>query len=524
MKQGTLKQLVLYRYRYTVGYILFVVALVGCLMLAGWGAPNGLTHQERVSAITSSQLDIHNFQHLDIINLPYRLLQKGSIDLLGLTQLAIKLPSLVLGLISGVGLLFLLRNWLNTGIALVAGLIAVTTGQFLIIAQSGTPTIMLFFWSVFLLLAAIHIARKSRWPLGWKLLLFIAAALSLYTPLSVYVLVMMLVSAVLHPHLRHVIKRSSKLKLLIASLTALVLLLPLILRVSEQPGLIPRLFGLDGVTWSFSAIWQNLVSLSHTFLAFTNASISPESMAPLYSAAVLALMVFGLLRLIIVDHHSARAYALALWLVSVAILLVLQPELLAISFVPLILLLAIGINTLIGEWYKLFPNNPYARISAILPLAILLGSVVYVNVESYKNSYTYDKNVPVYFSNDLNLVRQQLNNTQGAVTLAVPKSDQNFYLLLKPEYPKLIVDTQLTYLPSSYTVIAANQLVTPKIISSNKIENIITNSYKDEGLRFYVYQPQHNVIIKKETKRGIKKHVRSSKTSNEAKKSSKGAK
>lgn len=524
MKQGTLKQLVLYRYRYTVGYVLFVLALIGCLMLAGWGAPDGLAHQERASAVASSQLNISNLQHLDVINLPYRLLQKASINLLGLTQLAIKLPSLILGLISGVGLLFLLRNWLNTGIALVTGLIAVTTGQFLIVSQSGTPTIMLFFWSVFLLLAAIHIARKSRWPLGWKLLLFIAAALSLYTPLSIYVLIMMLISAALHPHLRHVIKRTSKLKLLIAIFVALLLLLPLIIKTSQQPEVAIKLLGLSGVDWSFSTIWHNLISLSNTFFAFANPSINPESMAPLYGAATMALIILGLLRVIIVDHHSARAYTLVLWLAAVTLLLILQPGLLAISFVPLILSLAIGINTLIGEWYKLFPNNPYARISAILPLAILLGSIVYVNIEHYKNSYTYDKSIPVYFNNDLNLVRNQLSDTKGAVTLAVPKSEQSFYLLLKPEYPKLTVGTQIITSSNSDTVILSNKLAGSRVIPPNQIQRIITNSYKNDGLRFYVYRPQPSVIIKKETKRGTKKHVGSSKASNEAKKSSKGTK
>ncbi len=488
MKQGTLKQLVLYRYRYKVGYVVFVVALIGCLLLAGWGAPNGLTQQEQASAITSTQLDIHNFQNLNVVDLPYRLLQKASISLLGLSQLAIKLPSLVLALISGIGLLFLLRSWLHTGMALIAGLIAITTGQFLILAQSGTPTIMLLFWSIFLLLAAIHIARTSRWALGWKLLLFVAAALSLYTPLSVYILALMSVSAILHPHLRHVLKKSSKVKLGIASLAAIILLLPLIYRLTNQPDLAITLLGLNDVNWSLGVIWQNIVSLVHTFFAFASADINPESMVPLYGATTLALMTLGLLRLIIVDHHSARAYTLVLWLIAVMVLLVLQPSLLAISFVPLTLLLAIGINTLIGEWYKLFPHNPYARISAILPLIILLGSVIYVSLDRYNDSYTHGPKVAAYFSHDLSLVRNQLANTDNSVTLVVPKSEQTFYLLLKPSYPNLTVSTQLAEKPSSQTVIVSSQLASPKVLPTDKITRIITNPYQNDSLRFYVYQ------------------------------------
>ena len=39
-----------------------------------------------------------------------------------------------------------------------------------------------------------------------------------------------------------------------------------------------------------------------------------------------------------------------------------NPDKLLICLVPAYLYMAIGIETLIGEWYRLFPRNPYARL------------------------------------------------------------------------------------------------------------------------------------------------------------------
>lgn len=488
MKQNIITELTLYRYRYIVGYSLFFILIVALLIIAGFFIPGGITKAEEASTVASMNIAFHPPFNLPIIDLPYHLLQKTSVSLLGLTDIAIKLPSLILGLISGVALFFLLRAWFRPNIAILSGVIAITASQFLIVAQSGTPTITLFFWSIILLLAATYLSRSRRLGLFWKIMFATTAALSLYTPLSIYILGAMLLSATLHPHLRSILKEMSKLKLFIALFSGFILLIPLIIRLIREPSIALTLLGINDIDWTPSVLWENVQMLAQSLFGFANPTIGPETVTPLYGIPVVALMLLGFFR-ILADHHSARTYALAIWLIPVSFILIFQPDLTPIAFVPFILLLAIGMQTLIQEWYGLFPHNPYARITALIPLAILIGGIVFTGIARYENSFRYNPDVARYFSHDLSLVRSQLKDNRKNTTLVVPKSQKEFYAFLNREYPDLIVTSKLT----NPTKIA---IVSPRTLKKNvpfydHPSKLITNAYSEKGLRFYVYKTKH---------------------------------
>jgi len=483
MKKGILTEFILYRYRYTLGYILFVVAVLDLLLIAGTSVPGALTQAEMNSAVTSAHTAVTNWSASSIVDLPYHLLQKLSINLFGLTPLAIKLPSLLLGLLTGVAFLFLLQRWFARNVAILTAIVAVTASQFLILSQSGTATIMLLFWPTFMLLAATYVSSENRFIFGWKLLFFICAALSLYTPLSLYILIVMTVAMLLHPHLRFMVRRLSPVRIAVCAIVSSLLLVPLAVHIVKAPQTLLTLLGVPSHFPDAAWLWQNLITLAHAFAGFASPSIGPELIFPLYGIATAALVLLGVLRLI-ADHHSARTYTIGLWSIVMTIIVLLQPmEYLTITFIPMLLMLAIGIDTLIREWYDLFPLNPYARAAALIPLIILLSGIVYSGVDRYMNSYRYDPQIAQYFSTDLSLLRRELELLPGNKTLVVAKADQPFYELLVKKDATLSVASS----PKKGTSIVAGELIKRQAAFGTP-QKLVTNGYSNNSLRFLIYK------------------------------------
>lgn len=134
----------LYRWRYVLGYGLIGLTVIGLLIVAGLFIPGGLSQAEMHSVVSSnaSALSLDSFQPESVINLPYHLLQHASLSLFGVSNISIKLPSLLLGLFSVVGMFLLLRMWFRENVAVLTAVIVITTGQFLFVAQSGTSSIV----------------------------------------------------------------------------------------------------------------------------------------------------------------------------------------------------------------------------------------------------------------------------------------------------------------------------------------------------------------------------------------------
>ena len=99
MKKIIISKLFLYRHRFLIGYILLGVAFVGLLFCLPLIAQYGLSDAEMASAVGSYNLSIDAPLNGDLVDLPYRFLQKLSIVIFGLTPYAVKLPSIIIGLL-----------------------------------------------------------------------------------------------------------------------------------------------------------------------------------------------------------------------------------------------------------------------------------------------------------------------------------------------------------------------------------------------------------------------------------------
>jgi 4-amino-4-deoxy-L-arabinose transferase-like glycosyltransferase len=463
----------LYRHRYVIGYGLIGLLLTALLIFAGFYLPGALSAAETRSVVRAASLSFSDTSSLAITNLPYYAFQAGIFAVFGVSIFTIKLPSLILALLSAVGLILLLRRWFKPNIAVLASLIAISTGQFLFIAQSGTPSVLYIFWPILLLLLGTQITRGKKWRFLWKILFAIVAGLSLYTPLSVYPLVAIALAMVLHPHLRSIVRRLSKVRLTIVTVIFLAIITPLILLSSTSPQLGLALLGVP-TSWPPDLGANAIIVLKQYFLFWEPSAT--ELMTPVFGLGSALLIVLGIYRLIR-TRETTRSYLIIFWFICLIPVLLLNPSFTSVTFVPSVLMLAAGLTSLIGYWYRLFPLNPYARVAGLVPIVLLVGILLTTGLVRYGYGYHYSPNVAPLFSTDLALLPE---NT----TVVVSNDEYPFYKAVAKYEKSLRVTTTLT---ESAAIVSHDAW---KAANGYTISRIITNPRADLADRWYIVTRQ----------------------------------
>jgi 4-amino-4-deoxy-L-arabinose transferase-like glycosyltransferase len=462
----------IYRWRYIIGYSLIGVLLAGLLVFVGFYLPGGLSQQEMNAVVRSTAISLSDPASLAIANLPYYALQALVFKIIGISIFTIKLPSLILALLSAIGFILLLRRWFKPNIAVLASIIAVTTGQFLFIAQQGTAGIVYVFWPIVLLLLGTQITRGKKYRFLWKILFAISAALSLYTPLSVYPLIAIGLAIILHPHLRNAIRKLSKPRLVFVSILFLALLAPLVYAITVNPRLGLTLLGIPMV-WPPDLVANALTVLRQYFLFWEPAT--GALMTPVFGLGSVILILLGSYRLIR-TRETTRSYLIIIWIICLTPVLLLNPAFTSVTFVPSMLLLAAGLTSLIGYWYRLFPLNPYARITGLIPIVILVLALSISGISRYVYGYHYSANQAALFSKDLALIPKDTKE------LVVSADQFDFYKSVAEYKDNLSVSTS----PKSDSFTATRDA--RKAFEGYSISKIITNGHTDESDRLYVYK------------------------------------
>lgn len=473
----------LYRKRYIIGYMIVTVGFAVLLYLAGTTVPGGLTKAEEQAFIQSSELDLQNIDTLTIVSLPFYVAQRTALEMFGPSVISIKLWGLIFALVTGIGAVLLLRRWFRPNIALLATAIMITTGQFIYVAQSGTPSITYIMWPVWLLLTATMITTSEHHRRFWKILFFIIAPLSLYTPLNIYLVLAIMSAGLIHPHVRYVLRKMSRPHLALFLLMSVVIAAPLGYLIIRDPSLALQLLGAPQ-SWP-PDITANAKSLVQQYFNF----IHPQSsslMTPVLGLGSMALIALGVWRLIKI-RYTARSYTLVTWVVLLIPVLLINPVYTSAAFVPLLILLAMGLEFILRSWYGIFPRNPYARFVGMVPLVILVGGLVVSGLNRYFSGYRYDPVTASYFSTDLTLLDTKVR-TGGTVTLVVDDSEYPFYMSVahvgKQTGDKLIITTTMPAI--TYGNLAATHAAHERV--GYPIERIITTGRANDADRFYTYK------------------------------------
>jgi hypothetical protein len=480
MAAPSLSDFVTYRFRYQIGYGLIIILFISLLVVAGLYVPGGLSQGETKNFVQTATMDMQDPSTLALPNLPFYVVQRASMELFGPSTFAFKLPALICAFVAGIGAVLLLRRWFRPNIAVLATVIMITTGQFLYVAQSGTASITYILWSIWLLLAATMITTSQRHKRFWKLLFFTVMPLSLYTPLSIYLVLAIFSAGILHPHVRYVLKKMPRPHLIILTIYSLIIAAPLGYLVSRYPHLGLQLLG-SPETWP-PDFWRNIKILVQQYVNFIN----PQSgvlMTPVLGLGSIALILIGAWQLLAV-RYTARSYTLTAWIVLLIPVLVINPGFTSVTFVPLLLLLASGLGYLLRQWYGMFPLNPYARFVGIVPLTILVAGLVVTGTGRYFDGYRYDPETASSFNHDISLYNEHIN-TKGVPKLVVTKDEFPFYIaLVKYDHktPPLI----LTTTPSQGQFAATRAAHTH--VRGVEISRIVTTDDSRDSDRFYIYK------------------------------------
>lgn len=473
----------LYRWRYHISYGLLALLASLLVIFATLYVPGGLSETEMATTITSSQVSVRSFNPDTIIDLPYALLQRASFELLGVTTLSVKLPSLILSVLSIIGIILLLRQWFHENVAAIAALVVITASQFIFASQDGTPTIMYIVIPTWLLFVALKVSRQTRTRNLWEIVLMATLAISIYTPLSIYIILALFSATVLHPHLRYIVGNLSRRKLIVAVVAGLIVLAPLIAALVMKPELGLILLGIPSTP---PDILANGWKLLETYFGFTW-SEAGDQFRPIYTLPLMLLMIIGLIQLI-TTRYTARNYIITSWIVLLTLIILVNPSKTTVTFVPVMLLIAGGIDVLLHRWYRLFPRNPYARVAGLLPITILVAGIAFTGIERYFYTYHYNPAVSTYFVNDLNLLDDELDTLDGEhVAVLVTNNELPFYRVVASYQDNITVIEPGNSLPTDQHAVATRGAFHERKLPSPA--KIITNSQSTEADRLYLYNP-----------------------------------
>lgn len=491
MAKIKLNQLLIYRWRYIFGYGIFFAALAFLLIIAGFYLPGGLSDAEIRSAMISDSLNPSKLYLLppdQLVSLPYRLVQAASISLFGFNLLGIKAPSIILGFVSALAMLYLLNLWFRRNVAIITAVISVTTTQFILASQAGQAGITYIFLSAMILISAFMITRRNAYANIWVIVGFVLAAISVYMPLNVYFLLALVITMVLHPHARYVLlKRSSKPTLIVGSLAFIVIISPLILGVIRDASV---LLTLAGVPEDGGKILSGAMTLLNNYTNFSSPS-SGATLVPIYGLGILLLIALGLYRLIN-TKYTARSYLLISWLLLLTPLIILNPNFISITFIPVMLLIGLAVEYLIRSWYRLFPRNPYARLFGMIPLAILMSGIIISSVDRYAYGFHYDSKVFAEFNFDIPVLSRYLStrDKDQAVTLVVPAAKKSFYENYA-RHQKYVRTLEVVSQVPNLTNTNTTTLVERSLKRDTAVipTNVLVIRAAENADRFYLYQP-----------------------------------
>ena len=472
----------IYKWRYAIGYTVLVIIFAVAIALAGLYAPGGLTQSEiNTLAITNSL----SKDSVNLVNIPFHGLQLLVLKLLGVSVLTVKIPAMIFAIASIVAIFFLLKRWFKSNITILSMLIMATTSQLIFLAQSATPQILYVLYSAIIILFSSLILQKAQKPLLWKILLAVSVGISLYTPFFIYINTCLFIAALIHPRTRyHILRKSQRINWLIALGAFALVVAPIVYMSLSNIDVISQLIGLNYLS-SFDLL-GSIKTLFQTYF-WASPILVNDQIAPIFDFASVFIIILGGITLFM-NRYTARSYVITAWLIITLPILLANPGYVAVIMVPLFILLTLGTETLLNEWYKLFPKNPYARAIGLISAVALISVMVFGGADRYMNGYRHMPEAVNNSSIDLTLLSKHLVKYPAKVQLIAADDELPLYQTFAR-----FNDHDIIVATSSEARESTNILITAAARESadtNDLEmvSIITNDRASDGDRFYLYK------------------------------------
>lgn len=402
-------KLFLYRHRFVIGYALLALVFLVLLVFLPLLAPGGIGAEEMTSTNESMAANFETILAGDTVNLPYRLLQKMSVGIFGLSLYAIKLPSIIFAALTAVLLVLLLNRWFKSNVAIIASVITTLSSAFLFLAGFGTPAIMYLFWLTLILWIGSKILGVTQ-PHPMLVSSFVVAlAFALYTPHLAYLALVIAVAAFMHPHMRFTIKKFKILQLVICVALFGLAASPLVMSFFVNPEIFRQLL-LNPGDFNYA---DNVINAFQPLFSFGSAYES-VFLSPLFGMATVVLIFVGMLASM-GKLFTSRNTVVSLLVIFAIVISGLKTDAAAIMVIPIAVLVAAGLESILEKWYSLFPENPYARVFGLLPVAAFTGIIVISGLSHFMLGYHYTPAVANQFNDDLGLITRYLET--GTVLL-----------------------------------------------------------------------------------------------------------
>ena len=472
MKKAQISDFWFYKFRYQITYGILFAAYIAIILYTIFVAPTGLTPNEISSATKSANLNLSNIFSSQILDFPFHILQKASISVLGLSNFSIKLPAIIISIATVFAIIRLAHSWFERGTATLATIIAIASSQFFFFAQNGTPEILYTFYPIILILAGgDFLKNRSNKSL---IITSLTLALSSYTPLSIYIVLALILTVLTHPHLRFILIRElSRRRKIIAGVIFALAILPLVLAIVKDFSILKSIFGIPeslNILENFNLLISNLFSFSSKN---TDGVISPIINPP-----VGILIAIGLY-FTFSAKHTPKSYLVNIWSVILLLVCLINPNLTTILFTPVLLLTVTGLQSLIQTWYTIFPQNPYARVSGLIPISFFVIGLLAASLNNFRLNYLYSPEIVANFNQDLKLL---LENTDKNRKLLISKTEKPFFEILeKQNSAKIVSEIQGQEIVLSKAAI--DKIEIPK---NYQIKKIVVSSYAANSDRFYI--------------------------------------
>ena len=482
MKKPTISKLFLYKHRYGIGYCILFILFALLVFLVPLISPDGLSNAEMNSAVSSESLSIRSISEGNIVDLPYHSLQKASIKLLGLTAYSVKLPSIVISFVLGILLILLLNRWFKNNVAIIASVLAVLSAPFLYLSGSGTPQIMLVFWPTLLLWLGSKINGKKLAKTIYAFFFAICLLFSLFTPYLIYFAIFIVFYAIIHPHLRFMIKSLPKVPFVLMTLLVLGVVAALGYEIFKFPNVANQLFLSSNFSWN--DFFKNIADAFLPFFSW-NGNIDSIYLSPMIGLASIALAFTGLISTT-KGFFASRNSIASIFIVFTVVISGFNPNAAVLIIIPFAILTAHGIRYILEKWYGLFPENPYARIFGLIPISTFLGIMIISSLTHYVFGYRYSPVVADEFQSDLTLI---LENVEPHSTILIPADNPgfDFYKILEKKGQYIITsDTPSTQDKENITKIASLGKWPAKL--PYDLSRIITSQKSSNSDRIYLYE------------------------------------
>jgi 4-amino-4-deoxy-L-arabinose transferase-like glycosyltransferase len=478
------------------GFAGLFVVMITLIVYRFWSWPGGLTAAEISAATTAGNLHPLHLTMEQVVNLPFTILQWLSIKVLGLSTFAIRLPAVVLAVLSVAGFVLITQRWFSKrygAAAIISGLFVASMPAFLLLARSGTGTISVIFLMILVIASASEAIRcrepsvehgkfAKYWATFCELALGLALVGLMYVPGGVYFVIGFVVLGLLHPKVRALSLRvRSWRSFVLLAVVPLILLSPLVWALASREGwdIAKALLDLN-VTWSLESLKTVGLDIVNWRIGFNGLMLTP-----ILGIAMAIVALVGLWRLAR-DFFSARTYLVLGLLVASLAMAASNPAFSYYLIVPLAFLLLIGAATLIDEWFTRFPRNPYARWLGTGLLAIVVSFATWSNVDQLRTSVDYNASVASAYSHEFSAVEKYISSHKDqTMQLVVAANEVDFYTILARDHTNVSVTTADSIKDDDN--ISTIVLTSSQHTLDGTPQYIMTSSFKENSVLARVY-------------------------------------